>query len=496
MTRALPSASASKARTGLAQGSGAKPDLIPPEEETAMKQLTRLFVLVLIVLATAPEAQAGKLKTANVMAPLDITDENQWNSFDQQLRTAKAMGVDAVSSDVWWGGVESKGDQQFDWSFYDRLSDAIINAGLKWVPILSFHACGGNVGDQCDIALPKWVWTKFGDLPQDDLQYRSEQGNLCKEVVSLWADDHIMNQYHELMEAFENHFASKAQHILEINISSGPAGELRYPSYNQHDQGTGFPNRGALQCYGRLAKEDFRRWVMKKYGNLDKVNAAWGTQLTDPTQIDMPSDPNGFFSRKDYLNITYGKDLTTWLNGSLIAHGQRLIQTAQDTFDQAMKGVELGIKIPGVHWRMADPNMPRVAEVNAGLIPTSIDLNADATAHGYQPIISTVADFKDAPHPVVLHFTCLEMGDNTPSGSYSLAETLVFWVGQGAAAQGVTIKGENALSGGVTSDGGWNHIENVFTWAPYVGLTVLRIGEVTDNDTGRRRYQQFIEKFR
>ena len=209
-----------------------------------MKRSTRLFVLLLIALVPAWPSRAGDLKTAKVMAPLEITDENQWNHFAQQLRTAKAMGVDAVSSDVWWGNVESEGDQQFDWSYYDRLSDAIINAGLKWVPILSFHSCGGNVGDQCNIPLPNWVWTKFSGLSPDDLQYCSEQKNLCKEVVTLWADDQIMNQYRELMEAFENHFAGKAPHITEINISCGPTGELRYPSYNQHDQGSGFPSRG------------------------------------------------------------------------------------------------------------------------------------------------------------------------------------------------------------------------------------------------------------
>ncbi len=429
------------------------------------------------------------------MAPLQITNENDWNHFGQQLRIAKGMGIDAISSDVWWGLVESKGDQQFDWSYYDRLSDAIIGAGLKWVPILSFHACGGNVGDDCNIALPQWVWTKFSGLSEADLQYRSELGNMCREVVSLWADDQIVSQYRELMEAFKSHFAGKAQHILEINISCGPAGELRYPSYNGHD-GTfaGYPNRGALQCYGRLAKEDFRRWVIKKYGTIERVNAAWGTRLMDPSQIDTPSDPNGFFGRKDYLNITYGKDLTTWLNGSLIGHGRRMIQTAQDTFDQAMKGVDIGIKIPGVHWRMSDPNMPRAAEVNAGLIPTSIDLDAEATAHGYQPILSSAAGFQGAAHRVVLHFTCLEMPNNSSPPAFSLAETLVFWVGKGAAAQGIPIKGENALP--VASDDGWNHIENVFTWSPYEGLTVLRIPDVTDNPLGRGRYGQFIKKFR
>jgi hypothetical protein len=33
----------------------------------------------------------------------------------------------------------------------------------------------------------------------------------------------------------------------EINVPAGPSGELRYPSYNAHDQGSGYPTRGALQ---------------------------------------------------------------------------------------------------------------------------------------------------------------------------------------------------------------------------------------------------------
>jgi Glycosyl hydrolase family 14 len=78
-----------------------------------MKRSTRLFVLLLIALATAWPSRAGDLKTANAMAPLQITNENEWNHFGQQLRIAKGMGIDAISSDVWWGLVESKGDQQW-----------------------------------------------------------------------------------------------------------------------------------------------------------------------------------------------------------------------------------------------------------------------------------------------------------------------------------------------------------------------------------------------
>jgi len=31
------------------------------------------------------------------------------------------------------------------------------NAGLKVQAIMSFHQCGGNVGDSCNIPLPQWV---------------------------------------------------------------------------------------------------------------------------------------------------------------------------------------------------------------------------------------------------------------------------------------------------------------------------------------------------
>lgn len=457
--------------------------------------MIRGLVFLFVVLVPAVSSQAEKLSTANVMAPLQVKD-GDFVSFQQQLLAAKALGVDAVSTDVWWGLVESQRDQQFDWSYYDRISDAIIQAGLKWVPIVSVHACGNGPGDSVNIPLPAWLWTRLHGLSSDDLKYTSEEGNVSSEAVSLWADDHVISQYRELMEAFEDHFAQKAQHIIEINISCGPTGELRYPSYaNGKDKLGVYPERGALQCYGRLAKEDFRRFALRKYGSLVAMNKAWGSQLQDETQIDVPSNFQDFFGKKDYLLHPYGKDLTAWLNGSLINHGERMIRVAMDTFRHSMKSVDIGVKIPGVHWRIGDPNMPRVAEVTAGLIPTNIDVNADETAHGYQPLISMIGAFRGAPHRIVLHFTCLEMPNDNHAKQFSCAESLVFWISAGAAARGLTLKGENALAEGVNSEEGWNRIENVFRWSHYSGFTVLRIGDVTDNEIGHRRYEGLIKSF-
>ena len=45
---------------------------------------------------------AGGLERAAAMSPLYIRDQD-WAHFEYQLREAKDIGVQAVSTDVWWG---------------------------------------------------------------------------------------------------------------------------------------------------------------------------------------------------------------------------------------------------------------------------------------------------------------------------------------------------------------------------------------------------------
>ena len=459
----------------------------------SIKRSVAIFALGLPLFG-ASAAWGAKLERAAVMAPLMIQDGG-WDHFKVELAEVKKIGVDAVSTDVWWGLAEKTGDQRFDWTYYDRLSDAIIEAGLQWVPILSFHGCGGNVGDDVNIPIPAWLWARF-PLGEDDLRYRSEQGNFSVETLSLWADDTVKDQYREFMEAFKLHFAAKAAAIAEINLSCGPAGELRYPSYNAHDQGAGWPQRGALQCYGHLAETAFRAAMLKKYGSLTGLNRAWGTALKSVADIRPPSNASGFFDSHHYADTAYGRDLLAWYNQSLLAHGKLMIELAEHVFDGAFAQTVLGVKIPGVHWRMADPAQPRVAEICAGLIPTDIDFQSDATVHGYAPIIGMIAGLNGGAHRVVLHFTCLEMGNDDHAPAYSQAENLVFWLAAGAQARGVAIMGENALDAGVGTDFGWGRIDNAFRHASYTGLTVLRIGQVTDNSFGKNKYRDFIHNLK
>jgi hypothetical protein len=53
--------------------------------------------------------------------------------------------------------------RQYDWSGYRALFEAAKRVGLKIQAVMSFHACGGNVGDSAQVPLPSWVlqvrWT-------------------------------------------------------------------------------------------------------------------------------------------------------------------------------------------------------------------------------------------------------------------------------------------------------------------------------------------------
>lgn len=51
-----------------------------------------------------------------------------------------------------WGAVERQ-PQRYDWAGYRQLFDLVKSLGLKIQVVMSFHACGGNVGDSAQVSL-------------------------------------------------------------------------------------------------------------------------------------------------------------------------------------------------------------------------------------------------------------------------------------------------------------------------------------------------------
>lgn len=463
----------------------------------------------LVVSAAQPAAAApapGQGRWA-AMAPLDldytgnrngVLESSELTTFGAHLDSIKPIGVQAITVDVWWGKTEPT-NNAYNWQYYDTIFSFIKSKGFKIVPIFSFHQCGGNVGDVCDVPVPSWVW---GLGSAESLKYKSETGNFSNEYVSHWGYTNVAavrTQYAEWVQAFAARYGTTyANDFIEINVSMGPAGELRYPSYNQHDSANfraQYPNRGTMQGYSTAARSDFRTFVLGRYGTLAAINAAWGSSLTSTSQINPPDNPDYFFGNQEYRTTRYGRDLVDWYAQSLANYGKRFLSDVSCGLGTAFPAADLGYKIPGIHWRIATEgnSMPRSAEVTAGLIKTS-ELTQN---QGYGAIVSV----GNAPlacgssRDTVLHFTALELANGRDGvAAASRAEDLVRWVGAAAAAQGVTIKGENALAAEVGSNGGWDRIDAAFRDTGYSGLTVLRAEQVASG-TGRERYRQLIARY-
>lgn len=434
--------------------------------------------------------QGGSRKSFRVMAPLhlkvadkkQLLNEDNWLQFAEELNVLREAGVSAISTDLWWGVIEGRHPGEFDWSYYDRLVEVLEAHNMHWVPILSFHQAGGNVNDDFNQTIPLWLWGKLLEEHQQlesvrDLQYVSETGDASMEYVSLWADPYVLPYYLAFVQAFRDHYREQAHLIDEINISMGPAGELRYPSYNAHDWGD-YPNRGTLQCYSPLAQRDWIAYLRDKFTTISALNSTFGTQHQSFEAIAMPN-ADSLFENKKYIYSAWGRELLIWYNAKLVQHGRQVLDGVLSLLtDNDYKNVPIGIKIPGIHWEISDPKMPRAAEISAGLIrvhPNLDQKNADEYVQLLKGIIP-----KQHLSRVVIHFTCLEMINKDHEG-YSRAEDLVNWMADAAHKIGVELMGENALAGELYGKQGWQQMERALTRNPgYGGITLLRMQNFFD----------------
>lgn len=93
----------------------------------------------------------GKGVPVYVMMPLDsVTMGNGVNrrkAMKASMQALKSAGVEGIMMDVWWGLVERDAPGAYNWGGYAELLEMAKQQGLKVQAVMSFHQCGGNVGD-------------------------------------------------------------------------------------------------------------------------------------------------------------------------------------------------------------------------------------------------------------------------------------------------------------------------------------------------------------
>ncbi|XP_064960472.1 beta-amylase 3, chloroplastic-like [Musa acuminata AAA Group] len=370
-----------------------------------------------------------------VMLPLDtVSPEGRLQrarALNASLMALRSAGVEGVMVDVWWGLVEKDGPLRYNWEPYLELAQMVERNGLKLQMVMSFHQCGGNVGDSCSVPLPPWVLEETRRDP--DIVYTDRSGRRNPEYISLGCDTLpvLMGRtpiqvYSDYMRSFKDRFNCYLGHVIvEIQVGMGPCGELRYPSYPESNGTWRFPGIGEFQCYDKYMKASLQAAAVAA------GHEEWGKDGPhDSGHYNQFPEDTGFFRREGTWNTDYGKFFLEWYSGTLLEHGDRVLAAAEAIFRGT--GAKLSGKVAGIHWHYRTRS--HAAELTAGYYNTRFH-------DGYLPVAKLMAT-----RGVVLNFTCMEMRDEQQPGHANCSpELIVRQVKQAAKAAGAELAGENAL---------------------------------------------------
>ncbi|WCJ20751.1 chloroplast beta-amylase [Euphorbia peplus] len=382
-----------------------------------------------------PQTSNGPKVPVFVMLPLDtITLGGKLNrprALNASLMALKSAGVEGVMVDVWWGLVEKDGPLIYNWEGYADLVQTVQKHGLKLQAVMSFHQCGGNVGDSCSIPLPPWVLEEISKNP--DLVYTDRSGRRNPEYISLGSDSlpvlrgrTPIQVYADYMRSFSNRFKDYlGDVIVEIQVGMGPCGELRYPAYPESNGTWSFPGIGEFQCYDKYMiaslKASAEAISKKDWGLGGPHDAGQYKQFPEETE---------FFRRDGTWKTEYGQFFLEWYSRMLLDHGDRILGAAQRIFQGT--GAKLSGKVAGIHWHYRTRS--HAAELTAGYYNTRHH-------DGYLPVARIFGK-----HGVVFNFTCMEMRDREqPESANCSPEGLVDQVKRATNATGIELAGENAL---------------------------------------------------
>ena len=210
-----------------------------------------------------------------------------------QAALYRMLGFTCVESYVTWQTVEDAGEGKWDWSHWDRQVEILEGAGLKWAPLL---VCGPAY------SLPKWFRESDHSVPYVCLEHggRSKIQSLWDPKFRFWVD--------RFVRAFAQRYRDRGVlELVRLGVT-GIYGETLYPS--GPDSGWAFKIAGSYHNHtgwwagDPLAVADFRRCMQRRYGTIEALNRAWGTEHTsfDAAAPMLPAKAPSRRARLDFVN--------------------------------------------------------------------------------------------------------------------------------------------------------------------------------------------------
>ncbi|XP_052194434.1 beta-amylase 7-like isoform X2 [Diospyros lotus] len=331
-----------------------------------------------------------------VMLPLGVINMKcelvDPDSLVKQLRVLKSINVDGAMVDCWWGIVEAHSPQEYNWSGYKRLFQIIRELKLKLQVVMSFHECGGNIGDDVCIPLPHWV-AEIGRA-NPDIFFTDREGRRNPECLSWGIDKErvlrgrtAVEVYFDYMRSFRVEFDEFFEDgiISMIEIGLGPCGELRYPS-NPVKHGWRYPGVGEFQCYDQYLLKSLRKAAETR------GHSFWAHGPDNAGSYNSRPHETGFFCEGGDYDGYYGRFFLNWYSQVLVDHADHVLYLAKLAFE----GTCIAAKLSGNHWWYKTTS--HAAELTAGFYNPS---NRD----GYAAIMAMLKK-----HDAAINFTCAEWG--------------------------------------------------------------------------------------
>ncbi|KAL1087120.1 hypothetical protein V6Z11_D08G161100 [Gossypium hirsutum] len=308
----------------------------------------------------------------------------------KQLRVLKSINVDGVMVDCWWGIVEAHAPQEYNWNGYQRLFQMVRELKLKLQVVMSFHECGGNVGDDVCIPLPHWVAEIGRSNPE--IFFTDREGRRNPECLSWGIDKErvlrgrtAVEVYFDYMRSFRVEFDEFFEDgiISMVEVGLGPCGELRYPSCPVK-HGWRYPGIGEFQCYDQYMLKSLRKAAEMR------GHSFWARGPDNAGSYNSQPHETGFFCDGGDYDGYYGRFFLNWYSQVLLNHGDRVLSLAKLAFD----GTCITAKLPGIHWWYKAAS--HAAELTAGYYnPCNRD--------GYTAIATMLQK-----HGAALSFSCAE----------------------------------------------------------------------------------------
>lgn len=254
---------------------------------------------------------------------------------DETAELLHAIGFTSVEQYVTWESCENAGEGIWDFDKWDKQVEILGRHGLKWLPFIIAGPA---------YSLPDWYResTEFHGIV-------CLEHNIESKIQTFW-DKNFNNRVDRFLKKFAEHYSDVSIFEGLLFGISGDFGESIVSVWHGNWP-LGIPGiyhaHSGYWCNDRFARRDFVKKMGEKFGTVEALNEAWGTDFPTLAAVTMPpvvTDHENFrideqteagrFAVKNAADRRRWVDFVDWYRGSMNEYASFWMKTARKYFPE------------------------------------------------------------------------------------------------------------------------------------------------------------------